>query len=59
MDNEAQEYMGTYKKHSIDTSGRIVFQQENGDNYLSVNKYRHWIVSLSQKPYVQYKLYIQ
>lgn len=32
-------------KHSLDSSGRIVFEQENGDYFLYVNSNNHWIIS--------------
>ena len=37
--------MGKYEKHSLDTNGRIVYKQENGNSYLYVNENEHWIVS--------------
>ena len=37
--------MGKYDKHSLDNNGRIIFKQENGNNYLYVNANEDWIVS--------------
>ena len=37
--------MGKYDKHSLDTNGRIIFKQDNGNNYLYVNANEDWIVS--------------
>ena len=36
---------GKYVKKSLDSSGRIIFDQENGDYVLYVNDNNHWIVS--------------
>ena len=41
----AAPFMGKYKKDSLDANGRIVFEQENGNNYLYINANEHWIVS--------------
>ena len=38
-------FMGKYEKHSLDANGRVVFKQENGNNYLYINANEHWIVS--------------
>ena len=43
--SSAVPFMGKYDKHSLDTNGRIIFKQDNGNNYLYVNANEDWIVS--------------
>ena len=48
MSSDAQSavpFKGKYEKHSLDANGRVVFKQENGNNYLYINANEHWIVS--------------
>jgi len=44
----ASSMTGKYVKHSLDSSGRIVFVRENGDYFLYGNANNHWIVSLKK-----------
>ena len=43
--NTATAYTGEFTKHSKDNNGRIIYKQENGENFLYVNGNNHWIVS--------------